>query len=205
MLAEDPSVFSLIYILKIFCNFSYFIWKVGKNTSYSCGNLEWKLGVKNKVHCEVEISLYIWLFLNLCPNMTLSHLSFPQLAHLSSPLAHPPPCYPPLIPAHLPTTHPFSPTHCSSLLTHPPLVLAHPSTAHSCSPFCLTSMLASHLCLPTHHLSLLTHLPLILACPPTSSLLAHLASCPPISHLCLPTHLSSWLTQGSCSHSPVHC
>ena len=33
-LAEDPLVFDLIYILKFSCNFSYFIWKFSKNTSY---------------------------------------------------------------------------------------------------------------------------------------------------------------------------
>ena len=38
MLAEDPSVFGLIYILKISCNFSYFIGQVSKNTSLNCGN-----------------------------------------------------------------------------------------------------------------------------------------------------------------------
>src|ERR1700691_4724409 len=33
MLAEDPSVFGLIYILKFSCNVSYFIGQVSKNTS----------------------------------------------------------------------------------------------------------------------------------------------------------------------------
>jgi hypothetical protein len=38
MLAEDPSAFGLIYILKFSCNFTYFIVQVSKNTSSNCGN-----------------------------------------------------------------------------------------------------------------------------------------------------------------------
>src|ERR1700729_4248724 len=38
MLAEDPSVFGLIYTLKFSCNSSYFIGQVSKNTSLNCGN-----------------------------------------------------------------------------------------------------------------------------------------------------------------------
>ena len=38
MLAEDPSAFGLIYILKFSYNFSYFIGQVSKNTSSNCGN-----------------------------------------------------------------------------------------------------------------------------------------------------------------------
>jgi hypothetical protein len=39
MLAEDPSVFGLIYILKFSYNFSYFIVQVSKNTSSNCGEV----------------------------------------------------------------------------------------------------------------------------------------------------------------------
>jgi len=38
MLAGDPSAFGFIYILYFFCYFTYFICKVSRNTSYSCGN-----------------------------------------------------------------------------------------------------------------------------------------------------------------------
>ena len=61
ILAEDPSAFGSIYILKFLHNCSYFIWKVRKNTSFSCGNTNSASNISCYWNCAGPITPNHWL------------------------------------------------------------------------------------------------------------------------------------------------
>ena len=61
MLAEDPSAFGLIYVLKFSHDSSYFIWKVSKNTSYSWDNATTMCQTECMLHPE-KLWFLSWYF-----------------------------------------------------------------------------------------------------------------------------------------------